>query len=170
MSSKNMKEIIVEKIVLHVSTSPEPNEVKKAIALLKAISGVKPISTRAKKRIAEWKVRPGVPIGAKVTIRGKKANVLLMRLLHATEFNLNKKQFTQNGFAFGIKEYIDIEDMKYDPKLGMIGLEVCVTLARPGFRIKQRSLHKKRIGGKHAITKEDAIQYASKTLKIEVIE
>ena len=163
----NMKDIKVEKIVLNVGTSPSPDEVKKAQILLDTVSGMKSVSTRSKRRIAVWKIRPGMPIGAKVTLRGTAAEVLLKKLLHAVEFRLKEKQFTRNGFAFGIKEYIDIEGAKYDPKLGMRGLEVCVTLMRPGFRVKQKRIRGGKIGGKHIITKQDAIQYASKKLGVK---
>ncbi len=108
-----------------------------------------------------------MPLGAKTTLRGKKAEALLKRLLYALDFRLKEKQFTQNGFAFGVKEYIDIEDVKYEPKLGMLGLEVCVTLTRPGFRVKQKRMRRGKIGGKHTISKEDAIQYASTKLGVK---
>ena len=170
MPSKNMKEVKIEKLVLNVGTSPEPKEVKKALFLLETVSGIKPVSTRSKKRIAEWKIRPGVPIGAKVTLRGAKAEALLKRLLHAVDFKLREKQFTPNGFSFGVKEYIEIEGVKYEPKLGMMGLEVCVTLMRPGFRVKQKRLHSGKIGKKHIITKADAIQYASTKLGVKFEE
>jgi len=165
--ARNMREIEIEKVVLHVGTTPEPNDVKKAVLLLETVSGTKVVNTHAKKRIAAWKIRPGMPIGAKVTLRGAKAKALLKRLLYALDFNLKEKQFTENGFAFGVKEYIDIEGTKYDPKLGMLGLEVCVTLTRPGFRVKQKRLRRGKVGGKHIISKEDAIQYASTKLRVK---
>jgi len=167
MAKKDMKEIRVEKIVLNMGTSPEPDDAKKAVTLLEAIAGAKPVVTHSRKRIAGWKIRLGIPLGAKVTIRGAKAEILLKRLLHSVDFVLRKKQFTENGFSFGVKEYIDIEDMKYDPKLGMLGLDVCVTLARPGFRVKARRLLRSKVGRKHIVTKDDAIQYASTKLGVK---
>jgi len=162
-----MRKIEIEKVVLNMGTSPEPNDVKKAMGLLEAISGVKPVNTYSKKRLATWKIRPGLPIGAKVTIRGKPAMVLLKRLLYAVDSVLKKKQFTQNGFSFGVKEYIEIKDAKYDPKLGMLGMDVCVSLKRPGFRVRSRHMQKSKIGGKHIVTKEDAIQYAETQLGVK---
>ena len=72
--------------------------------------------------------------------------------------------------AFGIHEYIDIEGIKYDPKIGIIGLEVCITLERPGFRIKRRSIATKKIPSRHKIAKEDAIEFMKNSFNVEIGE
>jgi len=162
-----MKDIKIEKVVLNIGSGADPKEIKKAVALLTAISGMKAVETKAKKRIATWKIRPGLPIGSKVTIRKKPAEELLKRLLKVIE-KMSKKNFTENGFSFGIKEYIDIPEVKYDPKIGIIGLEVCVTLERIGFRVKRRRLKTAKISGAHKITKDDAIKFAQDKLGVNV--
>ena len=84
---------------------------------------------------------------------------------------LTKSQFDNSGnISFGIKEYIDIQDVKYDHEIGVTGLEVSVTLERPGFRIKKRRLKKRKIGKRQAITKEDAILFMKKRFAVEVGE
>lgn len=163
-----LREVRIEKVVLNIAMHPEPDEVKKAVALLETISGRKAVTTHARKRIAGWGIRPGVPIGAKVTVRGKETIELLKRLLEAVDFKLGEGQFTDNGFSFGIKEYIDITGAKYDPKLGMMGLQASVTLGRPGYRVKHRRTRPGKIGKRHTVTKEDAIRYASDVLKVKV--
>lgn len=168
MGKNKMCQIEIEKVVLNVGMSPEESDVKNAETLLKTVSGKKPVITHAKKRIPAWNIRPGLPVGAKVTLRGKDAKALLKRLLAVVDNKLKAKQFTKNGFSFGIKEYIDIEGVKYDPKLGMMGFDVCVALKRPGFRVKKRRLKTGKVGGKHAVSKENAIRYAEKVLKVEV--
>jgi large subunit ribosomal protein L5 len=60
--------------------------------------------------------------------------------------------------------------VKYDPEIGIMGLEVCITLERPGFRIKRRKLKQKKIPVKHKITKEEAIDFMSKEFNIKVGE
>ena len=74
------------------------------------------------------------------------------------------KKFNENGFSFGISEYINIPEVKYDPKIGIIGLNVSVTLKRPGFRVKKRKLSPSKISKSHRITKEDAIEFAKEKL------
>ena len=68
--------------------------------------------------------------------------------------------------SFGIKEHIDIPGVKYDPKIGILGLEVSASLARPGFNIKLRSKHKARIGKNHRITKDDAIKFYTEKFEV----
>jgi len=161
-----MRQIRLEKITLNIGTGAEPENVKRAVALLNTISNLKPIETLSKKRLAAWKIRPGLPIGAKVTIRGKAGHELLVRLLQARENKVQKDSFTENGFSFGVNEYIDIPGVKYDPKIGMIGLDVCVTLERPGFRVKRRKLKSTKLSKKHTISAEDAAAFATEKLGV----
>ena len=128
-----------------------------------------PIKTITSKRIQEWGLRPGLPIGCKLTLR--KANIIkiLPRLLEAVENKLMERQFDQNGnIAFGIHEYIEIPGVKYDPKIGIMGLEVCVTLERPGFRIKRRKLLQRKIPLRHRISKQEAIDFMASNFNTKV--
>ena len=163
-----MRQITVEKLVLNIGTSPDPANVERAVKLLKSISGVKPVKTHSTKRIAGWGIRLGLTIGAKVTLRGTAAEKLLKGLLDAVEFKIKDKSFTENGFSFGIKEYIDIEGVDYEPSIGMLGLDVCVSLKRPGFRIKRRGLRKSKLGKRQHISKEDAKNYAVAKFKVVI--
>ena len=76
----------------------------------------------------------------------------------------------EGNFAFGIKEYIDIPGMKYDMDIGIIGLEVSVTLKRPGFRIKRRTIKKKKIPSRHKITKDEAISFVKEKFGVKFAE
>nr|AJS13262.1 50S ribosomal protein L5P, large subunit ribosomal protein L5 [uncultured archaeon] len=155
-----MRTIRIEKIVLNIGAGTEADNVEKAVQLLGRISGKKSVKTLTTKRIANWKLRPGLPVGAMVTLRGKPAEELLKRLLQAIEFEMAKESFTENGFSFGIKEYIDIPGVKYDPKTGVIGLEVSVRLMRPGFSVKRRKKRKGKIAKVHKILAEDSLNFA----------
>ena len=68
-----MKNIRVEKITLNVGVGSAGDKLNKAVILLQNITGAKPIQTITMKRIPSWGVRPKLPIGAKVTLRRKKA-------------------------------------------------------------------------------------------------
>ncbi|MEM4245406.1 MAG: 50S ribosomal protein L5 [Candidatus Nanoarchaeia archaeon] len=164
-----MREIKIEKITLNIGTGEPGEKLEKALKLLKNISGEKPVKTVTRKRIPTWKIRPGLQIGCKVTLRGEKAQKMLKRLLQAKGNKLKKENFDDKGnFAFGIKEYLDIPEAKYDADIGIIGLEVAVTLQRPGYRIKRRMIKPKKIPKKHAITKQEAIEFIQKKYGIEV--
>ena len=130
-----------------------------------------PVKTITVKRIPTWGVRPGLPIGCKLTIRGKKAEEILKRLLVAKENRLKESCYDENGtVSFGIKEYIDIPDLEYDAAIGIIGFQASVTLSRPGFRIKKRKNRKTKIGKTHLITQKDAIDYLKKEFNVNLEE
>lgn len=164
-----MKKIRVEKVTLNIGAGKDQSRLEKGIVLLNVIGNATPIKTVTNKRIQEWGLRPGLPIGCKVTLRKNKASVLLPRLFEAVENRLNMKQFDENGnLAFGIHEYIEIPGIKYDPKIGIMGLEVCVTLERPGYRIKKRKLMTRRIPIRHRITREEAIEFMTNNFNVRV--
>ena len=75
------------------------------------------------------------PIGVSVTVRGEDAKELLKRLFEAKGNQVKGRSFDNFGnYSFGINEHIDIPGVKYDPKVGIMGLGVSVTLTRPGYR------------------------------------
>lgn len=164
-------EIRIEKVTLNIGAGKSTDKLEKGLKLLEMLSGSKPVKTITTKRIAGWGLRPGLPIGCKVTLRGVKAHELLKQLLGALDNKLRDRQFDNEGnIAFGIKEYIDIPGVEYSPEIGVIGFQVCATLERPGFRIKKRRLLNKKVGKKHKITKEDAIGFMKKNFNIQLEE
>lgn len=171
MSMATMRDVRIEKITLNIGCGKDQTKLDKGVELLKSITGVVPVKTYTQKRIQEWGLRPGLPIGCKVTLRKQAARELLKRLLDAREFKLEDSQFDDNGnVSFGIHEYIDIPGVKYDPKIGIMGLQVCVTLERPGFRIKRRVIRSKKIPKKQRIAKGEAIQFMAKEYSIKMGE
>lgn len=166
-----MKDIKIEKVTLNIGAGKDQTRLEKGVLLLNSITNSTPIKTITKKRIQEWGLRPGLPIGCKLTLRKNKAIIILPRLLEAVDNKLNGRQFDDNGnISFGISEYIEIPDVKYDPKIGIMGLEVCVTLERPGFRIKRRKILARRIPIRHRISKQESIDFMSKHFKTTVGE
>ncbi|RLI98343.1 MAG: 50S ribosomal protein L5, partial [Candidatus Aenigmatarchaeota archaeon] len=106
-----------------------------------------------------------------VTVRGNDATEILKTLLRAVDDRVRPSQFDENGnFSFGVPEYISIPGIKYDPEIGIMGMDVCVTLERPGFRIKRRAIKRKKVGKKHRISKEEAMEWARGELGIKVTE
>lgn len=164
-----MKTIGIEKVTLNICVGEPGSNLDKAIKLLKNITGKKPIKTKAKKRIPTWKIRPDLEIGTKVTLRGGNLKEFLKNLLEAKSHKLDKKCFDNEGnFSFGIPEYLDIPKVEYDAEVGIIGLEVMVTLTRPGFRVKKRLVRKSKIPKRHRISKEEAIEFMKKEFNVEV--
>ncbi len=167
----SMRVIRIEKLTLNIGAGKDQDKLKKAEKLLKSITSISPVRTITQKRIAGWGLRPGLPIGCKITLRKEKAKELLKRLLKAKENKLLPACFDDSGnVSFGIHEYIDIPEVKYDPEIGIIGLQTSITLERPGFRVKRRKLEKRKISKNHKISREDAINYFKKEFNISIGE
>ncbi len=164
-----MREIKVEKVVLNMGIGEGGDRLANAEKILKAITGRTPTRTHAKKTIREWNVKRGSPIGCKVTLRGKVAEEMLDRLLQAVGRRLKESSFDDFGnFSFGIKEHIDIPGCRYDPEVGVFGLDVCVSLCRPGYRIRDRKRQARPVPRSHRVTKQEAIEFISKKFNVRV--
>ena len=158
-----MREIRLEKVVLNMGLGKSGDAVEIAKKALGQISGRKVNERSARKPHRDWGVRKGEPIGAAVTVRGKDGKELLKRLLEAKGNRVNGRSFDNMGnISFGILEHIDIPGIKYDPKIGILGLDISVRLTRPGFSVATRSKHKASVGKHHTITPDEAKAYLTK--------
>jgi large subunit ribosomal protein L5 len=163
-----MRKIRLEKLTLNVGAGEAGPTLEKAKLMLEKITNRKVVITHAHKR-STFGVPKAKAIGAKVTLRGNGAMEILKQLVSAVDNRLKPSQFDRNGnLSFGIHEYINIPGMKYDPEIGIMGFDVCVTLERPGFRVKKRAFRPSRIGSSHRITPEEAMEWAKKNLEVEV--
>ena len=166
-----MKNIRIEKLTLNIGAGKEQAVLDKGLVLLKNITGVAPVKTITQKRIAGWGLRPGLPIGCKITLRKEKAKELIPRLFAARNNFLSETNFDSHGnISFGIHEYIDIPGVKYDHTIGIMGLQVSLTLNRPGFRVKKRKIMKRKVPRKHTIKKVEAIEFMKKNYSIKIEE
>ena len=164
-----MKKISLEKVVLNIGVGRSGDAIEVAKKALNQISGRKPCAREAKETHRDFGVRKGEPIGAAVTVRGKEARELLTRLLQAKGNKIKGRSFDNFGnFSFGIVEHIDIPGVKYDPQIGILGLDVAVTLTRPGFSIRNRSKHKSKIGKSHRISAQEAKEFVSKEFGVVI--
>lgn len=166
-----MKTIKVEKVTLNIGAGKDQKVLEKGVKLLKSLTGIEPVKTITNKRIQGWGLRPGLPIGCKITLRGKQALDMLERVIYAKDNVLKESYFDNNGnISFGIAEYVDIKDAKYDVDTGMMGLQVSITLTRPGFRVRDRQQKKARIPKTHRISKEESIEYFKKNYNVKLGE
>jgi len=165
----SMRQISIEKVTLNIGAGKDQAKLEKGMKLIGNITGYTPIKTFTKKRIQEWGLRPGLPIGCKLTLRKEKAMEILKRLLEAKDNVLQISNLDNEGnISFGIKEYIDVPGVKYDPDIGIMGFQVCITLKRKGFRIKHRALRKHIIPKRHRIKKEEAIDFMRNTFNLKI--
>jgi large subunit ribosomal protein L5 len=162
-----MREARIEKVTINIGCGAKhPTDLAKK--LLESLTKKKVVITKGKKR-SLFGVPKGKPIGAKITLR-KGCEAMLKRLLDAKDFKLPIESFDSTGnFSFGIKEYIDVPGLEYDPKMPMFGFDVAVTLTRPGYSIKARRVPSK-IGKRHLLSPADAMAFAKEKLGVKVVE
>lgn len=168
----SMKNIKIEKLTLNIGAGRDEKNLQKALKLIENIAGIAPVKTVTNKRLAAWGLRPGLPIGAKLTLRDQEVTQeLVTRLLRAKENKIKPSWFDNFGnISFGIHEYVDIPGVKYDTEIGILGLQVSITLTRPGFRVKKRKLKKTKIGKSHLISKDEAIAYVTDSFGVKMEE
>ncbi len=164
-----MQEIRIEKLSLSIGVGQAGDPLDKAVNLLENLTGRKAVQTVTKKRIPTWNVRPGLAIGCLITLRKGKTE-MLKNLLTAAKNRIKRSQFSGRTVTFGVPEYIDIPGARYNPEIGIIGLQVSVTLERPGYRIGRRIIKKDKVGKNSLITTEETINFMKEKFHIEVEE
>ena len=161
-----MRKIKIEKVVLNCgAVGPDLEKSKKLLEIL-AGKGAQKITTA--KRIPDFNVRPGLEVGTRITLRGEKALALLKRLLGAIGNTLSEDQIYQNGFAFGIKEYIEIPGIEYQRDIGIRGLNVAVTFIRPGVRVKRKKIKAGKLPKKQHVSSEEIIKFMKENFSTEI--
>jgi large subunit ribosomal protein L5 len=163
-----MKKIFLDKIVLNIGTGKSGSILESAKIALDQITNKKSCVRNAKRAQRDWGVRSGEPIAAAVTVRKNEGVQLLKRLLIAKQNQIQDKSFDNFGnVSFGIKEHIDIPDIKYDPRIGIFGLNVSISLSRLGFNIRfKRNI--KKIGRTHKITSDEAKKFMIKEFGVKI--
>ncbi len=164
-----MKEIKIDKVTLNVGCAGDLQKIEKAKKLLEMLSGMKPIVTLSKRR-STFGIAKGKPVGVKVTLRKKKAEEFFEKVLKAYENKVKISQIDNNGnISFGIKEYIDLPNVRYSHEIGLLGLDVCVTLSRKGYRVARRKVKKNKIGKEHKINKEETINWLKEKYGVSIV-
>ncbi len=164
-----MRAIRVGKVVVNIGLGKSGEAIERGKRVLEQVTGQKPAQRRAKRSVRDFGIHKGEPIGVIVTVRGTKTTELLEKLLTAREKKLAESCFDSRGsVSFGIKEHIEIPGIKYDPAIGILGMNVSVLLERPGYRVARRGRRTDRVGKGHFVTKEDALQYFKDKFKVSV--
>jgi len=160
----------IEKVVVNLNVGKSGEPLEKAFKVLKEIAGQTPVKKNAKKSIRDFGIRQGEPIACVVTLRRQKAIDFLKKVLPVVDNKISRKSFDDRGnFAFGLTEHIEIPGVKYDPDIGIFGMDICVTLNRRGDRVSDRRKQKAKIGHQHVLTVEEAILFTKQTLGVEIV-
>lgn len=168
MKENVMRKPLLEKVVL--SCGGKSPELEKSKKLLEFFSGKKAhlIKAGPKRRIPDFGVKPGLEIGTRVTLRGNEAIDILKKLLGAIDNTLSREQIIENGFSFGIKEYIEIPGFEYKREIGIRGLNIAVTFIRAGIRVKRKKIKSGRLPKKQHVSEEEIINFMEDNFKTEI--
>jgi large subunit ribosomal protein L5 len=159
----------IEKVVVNIAVGKSGEPLEKATKVLKEITGQTPCKRKAKESIRDFNIRKGESIACIVTLRKEEAIAFLNRVLPVIDKKISSRSFDRQGnFSFGIKEHIEISGVKYDPEVGIFGMDVCVSVTRPGYRVKNRR-KENRLGAKHVLTPEESMVFVKNTLGVEIV-
>jgi large subunit ribosomal protein L5 len=166
-----MRDLHVEKVVVNIGVGEAGERLAKAEKVLEMVTKQKPVETLSKTVNRDLGIREGMPLGCKVTLRGDAAVDFVKQALSIREMRVPEYSFDKEGnMSFGISDYTDFEGMKYDPEIGIFGMDISVVLRRPGNRITQRALLKRRIPKSHRVGRDEAIQYMKDNFQVQVIQ
>ncbi|ADY01553.1 50S ribosomal protein L5 [Vulcanisaeta moutnovskia 768-28] len=166
-----MRVIRIEKVVANIGVGQSGERLEKAAKVLEELTQQEPSYRLAKRSIKDWNIRKGEPIGVAVTLRRNKAVWFLLRTLAAVDFTLRENSFDDWGnVAFGIREHIMIPGTKYDPSVGVWGLNVVTVLARPGLRVMYRRRARYDVGKEQRVSKAEAMKFFQEVLGVKIIK
>lgn len=160
----------ISKVTVNIGVGESGERLQKAATILEMLTSQKPSYRRAKKSIKEFGIRRGEPIAVVVTLRGERALKFLNLVLDAVGRRVRRSSFDDYGnVSIGIKEHIIIPGVKYDPDLGIFGMDVAVTLERPGYRVMRRRRKRTSIPRRHRISRDEAVAFFEHVLGVEVV-
>ncbi|MBN1280719.1 MAG: 50S ribosomal protein L5 [Candidatus Thermoplasmatota archaeon] len=161
----------VAKVTVNIGVGEAGEKLKKAESVLQGVTKQKPVQTLSKTTNKDWGLRKFMPIGCKVTLRKKAADGFLREALKIRENRIAEYSFDDQGnFSFGVPDHTLFEGQKYDPNIGIFGMDICVTVENQGYRIKHRRINQRPIPQRHQCTRDDTMKFITETYNVEVVE
>ena len=165
------RQVRVLKAVVNSGVGESGEARTKAERVLKMVTGQKPVATRSHSTNRDFGIRKGQEIGAKVTLRGSAAVDFLARAFEARDKQLDLDSIDRNGnFSFGVADYTDFSGMKYDPAIGIRGMDIAVEVGRAGFRLRDRKLQAHPIPKSLRSTRDETRAYLESRFGVTVLE
>lgn len=160
----------IAKITVNIGVGEAGEKLTKSQRVLKNITGQDSVQTLSQTTNKDWGLRKRMPIGCKVTLRKRLAEKFLIEALKTRDNRIAEYAFDDQGnFSFGITDHTLFESQKYDPDIGIFGMDISITMEKPGYRIKKRRLDRRKIPHRHLITRKETIEYIKEKFKAEVV-
>ncbi|MDD3408105.1 MULTISPECIES: 50S ribosomal protein L5 [unclassified Methanobrevibacter] len=166
-----MDQIKISKATVNIGVGESGEKLTRALTLLENFTEQKPVKTFSKVTNPEFGIRKRQPIACKVTLRGEKADRVIKMVLDGINNKIKPTQFdAQGNLSFGIREHIDIPGMRYNPDIGIFGMNISVTFEKPGYRIAKRKIQNKKIPQKHKITPELTMKFMEDNFNVNYVD
>ncbi len=166
-----MKAVAIDKVVVNIGVGEGGEKLQRAERVINILTGRKPVRTISSHTNRDLGIRKFMPIGCKVTLRKEVASDFLKRAFWVKQNKIANYSFDMLGnFSFGLGDYTDFQGQKYDPDIGIFGMDICVSLKRNGFRISRRKKQYRRIPTKQRITRGEAYDFLRREFDVEVVQ
>lgn len=170
MSENQLAQPRIAKVTVNMGIGEGGERLEKAEKTMQKLTGQKPMRTFGKVNNRELGVRPGMPIGCKVTLRGQNAEDFVRRALYTRLNKVHNWSFDNQGnLQFGVSDHTTFEGERYDPDIGVFGMDVAITLEKPGHRVKHRRLLARKIPQRHRVTRDEALAFLTQKFQLEVL-
>jgi large subunit ribosomal protein L5 len=166
-----MREIVIEKVVVNIGAGQAGDKLQRAEKVLEILTGQSPKRTLSRTTNRDFGIRKAMPIGCLVTLRDEPAVKFLKDAFWVKENRVAGYSFDREGnFSFGIPDYTSFPDQKYDPDIGIFGMDICVTVKRAGRRVRRRKRARGHIPQRHRLNPDLVKDYLRVNFNIEVVE
>jgi large subunit ribosomal protein L5 len=167
-----MSDVIIDKVTVNIGVGEAGEKLEKAKSVLKLLTSGNPTITKVKRANREFGIRQDQPIGVKVTLKGEEMDKFLKAALWVKNFKCLSYSFsTQGSYSFGIADYTDFKGMKYNPEIGIFGMDVVVTFKRRGgYRVAKRWNSPRPVPNKIRVKREEMMEFMKENYKVEILE
>ena len=162
----------ITKVSVNIGVGEGGERLVNAENVLELVTGVKPQRTLGRIQNRDLKVRQGAPIGCKATMRDSESiKKFLTDAFWVRENMIPAWNFDREGnLSFGIRDYTDFPGQKYDPDIGIFGMDVNIVLERPGHRVSRRRRRSTKVARNHRVIRDECKQWFVEQFGITIVE